>query len=257
MTDFLGKAFGLAFRAIYDWVSNLGSEPESVSYYAITIIIATILFRIIQVPLGLKQHNESKKMARVQPKIAEIQEKYKNDPMTMNAKLTKLMQEEKYNPLGGCLPLLIQFPIIAAFWKVLQNPQTYAFADGIYHTIQLNFLWVKDLKEVDPIILPLLSAIMTFLTSYLSMKSQVQTQVGEAAAQAQSMQKSMLIMMPVMIFFMGRGLAAGLSLYWTVSNTFYLVQQFVFNRMLKHEREEAMKGSSGVKILSKKDNIEE
>ena len=230
----------------------MGPEPESISFYAITIIITTILFRILQVPLGLKQNKETRKMARVQPKMQEIQEKYKNDPNTMNAKLQKLMIEEKYNPMAGCLPLLIQLPIIMAFWRVLQQPEVFAFQDGTFQNIQLNFFWVPDLKVPDPWILPLLSAIMTFLTSYLTSKGQVKTQVGEAQERADAMQKNMMIMMPIMIFFMGKSLAAGLSLYWTVSNSFMLVQQQYFNNVVNKEKEEALEESREEKIRKRK-----
>lgn len=252
MTNFLGRIFGYCFRYIYDLVSSMGPEPESISFYAITIIIATILFRILQLPLGIKQNKETRKMARVQPKIQEIQEKYKNDPNTMNAKLTKLMQEEKYNPLAGCLPLLIQLPIIMAFWRVLQQPEVFAFQDGIFHDIQMNFLWVSDLKMADPWILPILSATMTFLSSFLASKGQVKTQVGEAQERAESMQKNMMFMFPIMIFFMGKSLAAGLSLYWTISNAFMLVQQYFFNNIVNKEKEEALEESREALMTKRK-----
>lgn len=252
MSDFLGRIFGVCFRYIYDLIVSFGTEPESISFYAITIIITTILFRILQLPLGIKQNKEMKKMARVQPKINEIQEKYKNDPQTMNAKLTKLMQEEKYNPLGGCLPLLIQLPIFTAYWKVLQNPETYIFADGIFKSLQLNFFWINDLKVADPWILPIISAVATFATSYIAQKGQVKTQVGEAAQQAETMQKTMLIMMPIMIFSISKKMAAGIALYWSVSNLFQIGQQLVFNMTIRKEAEEAVEQEEQLKLEKRK-----
>ena len=250
MIDYLCKLFGYGFRWIYDFISSLGKEPAHFSFYAMSIIITTVILRFLMLPLFLKQSREMKKMAHVQPKINELQQKYKDDPNVLNQKMMTLMQEEKYNPMGGCLPMLLNLPIIMGFWRMMQNPETYIFTDGIYDTIANNFFWIKDLKVADPLVLPLISAVATFLSTKVSQKNQVQPTVGEKANQAKQMSDMMMVMFPFMIFWMGRNLASGLSLYWAVSNIFMVVQGVVMNLKLDKEREEAL-GEAKIEKLKK------
>lgn len=121
MTAFLGNILGSLLKFVYDLVSNIGPEPEKFSYLAMAIIITTILFKLLLLPLNLHQAKSSKKMAEIQPLMKEVQNKYKSDPQTMNVKLQELYKEHNYNPAGGCLPLLVQFPIIFAFLLSLES----------------------------------------------------------------------------------------------------------------------------------------
>lgn len=257
MTDFLGKIFGVCFRFIYDLISGLGGEPSGVSFYAITIIVTTILFKLLLLPLGFKQSREMKKMAKVQPRINEIQQKYKSDPQTMNAKMMQLMKEEHYNPMGGCLPMLIQFPIFLAFFKIMRQPEVFVFADGIFPNLQANFFWIQNLRDVDPWVLPVVSGLATFLSSYVMQKGQVNMQSGEAAKQAESMQKGMMYFFPVMMFMMGRTISAGVSLYWVTSNLFQFVQQYIFNRGAREEAKEALEHAKEEKLAKINKNKEQ
>ncbi len=235
MRALLGNLFGGLLKLVFDMVSSIGTEPEYFSYYAIAIIITTIIFKFILLPISLHQSKSTKKMNEIQPKMKEIQNKYKNDPQTQQAKMMELYKENNYNPMSGCLILLIQFPIIIAFFSVLRDPITYVFKDPkIYEAISKNFLWITNLEQPDPYLwgLPLLAALTTYLQSML-MTANVQTD-----PQAQATQKTMNIFLPLMIFWAARSFAAGLALYWVIGNIFQIIQQLIINRSMGKIKED-------------------
>ncbi|MBU5428375.1 YidC/Oxa1 family membrane protein insertase [Tissierella pigra] len=234
MTAFLGNILGGLLKFVYDMVSNIGTEPQNFSFYAMAIIITTVIFKIILLPVNLHQSKSSKKMNEIQPKMKEIQNKYKNDPQTMQAKMAELYKEHNYNPAAGCLPLLIQFPIILAFFKVMGNPTIYAFKDpAVYQAMNKTFFWIQNLEVPDPYLwgLPLLAAATTYLQSLTMVQPSTDPQ-------AQATQRMMNIFLPVMIFMAAKGFAAGLALYWVIGNIFSIIQQVVTNKSLRKIKEE-------------------
>ena len=227
MTNFLGNILGKLLRFVYDVVSTAGVEPEKVSFYAITVIITTILFKILLLPVSFQQSKSTKKMNEIQPKLLEIQNKYKSDPQTQQTKMMALYKEHNYNPASGCLVLLLQMPIILAFFKVMREPVTFAFKEpGLYEAMNKSFFWITSLEQADTIFLPLLAAITTYFQSV--------TMPTPAAADAQtaSTQKTMTMMMPIMILMFSRSMPAGLTLYWIVGNIFTIIQQLISNRSI-------------------------
>lgn len=235
MTAFLGNILGGLLKFVYDLVSNIGVEPENFSYYAMAVIITTILFKLLLLPMSFQQTKSTKKLNEIQPKIKEIQDKYKSDPQTQQAKMAQVYKEHNYNPASGCLLIFIQFPIIIAFFKVMREPITYAFKDpNLYANMNKAFLWIKDLGEPDTLMwgLPLLAAVTTYLQS-LTMPT-----AGSTDPQAQATQRMMNIFLPAMIFVSARSFPSGLTLYWIVSNTFTIVQQLISNRSLGKIKEE-------------------
>lgn len=234
MMNFLGNLLGGLLKFVYDIVSNIGVEPEQFSYYAMAIIITTIIFKLLLLPIGISQSKSSKKMNVIQPKMKAIQDKYKNDPQTMQMKMTELYKEEKYNPASSCLILIVQLPIILAFFKVMREPAKFVFkTPGVYEAINKTFLWIPNLENPDPYMwgLPLLAALTTFL------QSKTMAQPGGDEKQ-QSTMKMMTMFLPIMIFFAAKGFAAGLALYWVLSNTFTIIQQLISNRSLGNVKEE-------------------
>lgn len=232
---FLSNLLGSLMKAIFDFVSGIGTENEIISYYGITIIITTIIFKLILLPITLQQSKSTKKMNELQPKIQEIQRKYKNDPQTQNRKLAELYKEYNYNPMSGCLILLIQFPIIIAMFNVLRNPIQFVFGDpAVFEAIKKGFLWIPDLGQPDPYIwgLPLLAGLTTFLQSKFINAG------AQANAQVESTQNFMNIFITVMIFMASRSFPAGLALYWVVSNIIQIVQQLIIKRSLGNIKEE-------------------
>lgn len=236
MTAFLGNILGSLLRFVYDMVSSTGVETEYFSYYAMAIILTTIIFKLLLLPVNLSQTKSQKKMAELQPLMKEIQTKYKNDPQTQQKKLQDLYKEHDYKPAGGCLILLLQMPIIFAFFAVFREPARYAFTEpGFYEAMNKSFLWLANLENPDPNLwgLPLLAAATTYLQSAIMMKK-----TGSGDGQAEAMQKNMMYFLPVMIFFSARNFAGGLALYWVISNIFTILQTMISNRSFAKVKEE-------------------
>ncbi len=256
--DFIAKPMGMLVKLLYNMVSVL--DTQYISAYAIAIILSTIIFKLIMLPFTLKQSKSMKKMQELNPKIKELQEKYGKDPQTLQRKQMELYKEANYSPFAGCLPMLIQFPILIAFFYVIQQPVKFVFADqAFFDSINKSFLWIKDLgftenhifvlediaKGVNsdlvnmvnglsiggmslPFIgaaVPILAAVSAFSTYLTSkMTSSSQPSMNE---QQEATQKSMTMMMPIMIFIFGIQFPAGLGLYWVISNVFQLIQQYI------------------------------
>lgn len=230
MTAFLGKLLGSLLRFVYDIISGIGSEPSNFSYYAMAVIVTSILFKLILLPIMLQQTKSTRIMGEIQPKMKVIQDKYKKDPETMQVKMKDLYKEYNYSPASGCLPLLIQFPIIIAFFAVFREPAKYAFTEpGLYDSINKVFLWIPNLDNPDPYLwgLPLLAAATTYL------QSKLMTPPSGGNEQAESTQKMMTLFLPVLIFISAKSFPAGLALYWVLGNIFTIVQQLITNRYSK------------------------
>jgi YidC/Oxa1 family membrane protein insertase len=184
----------------YTWTGN----------YGVAIIMLTILVRLVLFPLFQKQLTASAQMRKLNPFLKEIQEKYKDQPEEYQKKTMELYQKHKVNPLGGCLPTLVQFPVMIALYNVLMKQISTAQA--------ASFLWVADLSKPDPYVLPILVGISSF---------------GQAKTMAMDQDpnsKTKMWMMPIFMMFMSYRFAAGLALYWTVFNLFSMTQQFLFNK---------------------------
>ncbi|MDX9917497.1 MAG: YidC/Oxa1 family membrane protein insertase [Gudongella sp.] len=227
MIGFLGNLLGSILKAVYGFVSTtIGTEFSQISFYAIAIIITTIIFKLMLLPINLQQTRSTKKMGEIQPLMKEIQTKYKSDPQTMQVKMQELYKQHKYNPASGCLILLVQLPIIFAFFAVFREPAKYAFTEpGMYINMAKNFFWIQNLENPDIYLwgLPLLSAVTTYLQSLTMGQS-------NKDPQAMATQKMMNYMLPVMIFMAARSFPAGLALYWVVGNIFTIIQQVISNR---------------------------
>jgi len=182
------------------------------------IVIQTIIINLALLPLRLSQMKSMLKMQRVAPQIKAIQEKYKKyslkDPKKaeMNEEISAIYKREGVNPVGGCLPLLIQMPFLFAYYRML------GVAIDLRHA---PWLWVPDLSAPDPMyILPIAIVVTMFLMQRMT------PQAGMDPTQ----QKMMNIMMPVMLGYISFNLAAGLCLYWAVGQLIGIVQQLALNR---------------------------
>ena len=239
--SFLQNILGSLIRVVYNGVSQIMAEPESISYLAIAIIITTIIFKVLLLPLTLNQIKSQRQMAKIQPLQQELQKKYKNNPEIMQQKLKDLYAEHKYNPVGGCLQLLIQFPIIIAFFGVMREPGTYIFNDpAAAAAIAKNFFWIPNLENPDVILwgLPLINALTQYLYAKLTMQQQSSNQKDDKmAAQMQSMNTMMMYVMPIMMFFFARTMPAGLILYWIVSNIVEILFRLTIKRAHQAQEE--------------------
>lgn len=201
-------------RTLLTYCYNL-TEALGFPSYGIAIIIMTIGIKAIRAPLTAKQVKSMKGMQKLQPKMKEIQNKYKNDPQRAQQEIAKMYKELGVNPLSGCLPLLVQMPFLIAIFYALQG---YPY-DPAYE----SFLWLPSLGEADHLyILPVLSALSTFVMS----KQTAQDATGAGAGQ----QKIMQIFMPLFIGYISLNFPSGLVIYWVVSNIFQMIQQFFIYR---------------------------
>ncbi|MBD8045699.1 membrane protein insertase YidC [Clostridium faecium] len=205
MKEWLGGILGKFFYFLYDIISA-GIPNKNISV-GLTIILFTIVIRILLLPLSIKQTKASVKMSEIQPKAKALQDKYKNDPQRAQQELMKLYKEEGVSPMGGCLPMLIQFPILIALF--------YVFSTLDYQGA--SFLWVPNLSKPDPYyILPILSTITTYLSSKF-MQPDGDSEVAKKTS-------SMNIGMAIFFGFMSLKFQAALVLYWVVNNLIQLVQ---------------------------------
>lgn len=176
-----------------------------------TIIAFTILIKLLFFPLSAAGYKSMAKVKLVTPKMQAIRERYKGDPAKMNQATMELYKTEKINPLGGCLPILVQMPVFIALYWVLQASVEFRGAPWIG--------WIQDLSQHDPwIILPVLYAISMFITTKLN------------PAPADPMQAKMMMWMPLIFSLMFFFFPSGLVLYWVVNNILSIGQQWVITK---------------------------
>ena len=229
--SFLGDTFADIIVFFYSFTHN----------YGIAIILMTVLIRVILYPLMQKQMVSMREMQKIQPLMKAVQEKYKNDKERLNKELMALYKEHKVNPMSGCLPLIIQMPILILLFQVLRefNTKIYAVYNG-----NPGFLWLKDLSLPDQLIqLPgsgifgiQYIGIMPFLiggSMYIQQKmTSTGGTTGKDGGSAQQTQKMMTIMMPLMIGFFSFSLPSGLTLYWLTSTLLGIGQQYLINKKM-------------------------
>ncbi|MBQ6400672.1 MAG: membrane protein insertase YidC [Firmicutes bacterium] len=224
----IAKPLGMLLNLLYGFVDN----------YGISIIIFTVIVKLCLYPLYIKQIKSTARMADLQPKMQEIQNRYANDRETMNIKMQEFYKEEKFNPMGGCLPMLIQMPIIMGLFALLRNPMRYMTDDNMIFAFHESFLWIKDLSQPDPWILPIIAGVATFFA--FTMNRALQDSAA-AANQMQGMTKMMQYIFPVMILWMARSFPSGLALYWAVSQIiqiFFNIHMSMIRKKMKRESEE-------------------
>lgn len=193
----------IILQGFYDLTSLFGFGS-----YGVAIILLTILIKLLLYPTAKKQIRSMKAMQEMSPKLKAVQEKYKDQPELLKQKVGELYQDAGVNPLAGCLPLLIQMPILMALYYSLWNFQ--------YPTPEAAaFLWLPSMSDADPThIMPVLAGVFTFLQSY------------QVTDKSQPAAKYMLYGMPVFITFIGWNFASGLVLYWAVMSICQIVQQW-------------------------------
>ncbi|OWZ83475.1 YidC/Oxa1 family membrane protein insertase [Natranaerobius trueperi] len=195
----------------------LGFFLDLTGSYGIAIIILTVFIRGLTFPLMAKQMKSTEKMQELQPELKKLQEKYKDDKETLNKKTMELWKEHKVNPAAGCLPLLVQMPVLLAMFRLLHRYEEFL------GDVDTSFLWV-DLSQPDPIwLLPILAGATTFLQQKLTMRSQSNS--------------SMMAIMPFMLIFISINLPAGLPLYFVVGNIFSLLAHLATKKRPKAQKE--------------------
>jgi YidC/Oxa1 family membrane protein insertase len=181
--------------------------------YGLVIILFTILMKVAFHPLTKKSTTATMRMQALQPKLAQLKEKYKKDPTRLNQETMKLYKQAGVNPLGGCLPLLFQMPVFWALFVVFRSTIELRGAKFIF--------WLTDLSLKDPYyVLPILMGVAMFWQQKLTIKDPKQAML--------------VYLMPIFFFFIFRNFPAGLTLYWTVFNILSLIEAYYFKRKGLH-----------------------
>jgi YidC/Oxa1 family membrane protein insertase len=204
MFDIIAKPMLQAMNWIYGYVKS----------YGLAIIILTILIKILLYPLTLKSFKSMKELQKIQPLMKEIQNRYKDDKQKLNQELMKLYSEHKINPMGGCLPMLLQIPILFALYKVFYQ------AIELRHTpFHIFGAWLPDLSAKDPYyITPILMGASQFVMQKMS------------PAPGDEMQQKVMLVMPVLFTVLFLNFPSGLVIYWLISNILSIAQQAYINR---------------------------
>ena len=197
----VAKPIFYVLRYINDYTHN----------YGLTIILLTVIIKLLFVPLQYKSYTSMKKMQGIQPKVAAVQEKFKDDRERLNKELIKLYRDHKVNPVGGCLPMILQMPVFVSLFNIL------------YMTIDLRQaplgLWINDLSVQDPYyILPIVMGISMVVMQKIQPTTMDPTQA------------KVMLMLPALMTFLFINFPAGLVLYWLTNNVLTILQQFVTDR---------------------------
>ncbi|MBI4824320.1 MAG: membrane protein insertase YidC [Nitrospirae bacterium] len=218
------KALGIGLEHIIDFgFFSIIARPlfwllkflnKFVGNYGWAIVLLTIIVRIPFIPIVNKGQKAMKKLQEIQPKMAEIREKYKKDPKRMQTELSELYKKYKVNPMGGCLPMLLQIPVFFALYKILSV------------AIELRgapfMLWVTDLSLKDPYyIMPIVMGATMVIQQKLTPSG------GDPK------QQKLMMFLPVIFTFLFLSFASGLVLYWLVNNVLSIVQQVYMNKKAK------------------------
>lgn len=228
MLGFLAKPFGFLLSFLYDIVGD----------YGIAIVLLSIIVRGCMYPVYKKQILSTAGMADMQPRMQEIQRKYANDRETMNMKMAELYQEENFNPMAGCLPMVIQMIVMSGLFMLLRYPMEYINNSEMFFAVHDQFLWIKDLSQPDLWILPILSGVATFISFWMSQQNSAMPQGGGNA-----MMLIMKYFFPIMIVWLARTYPSGLAIYWFISQFMQIFFNLRFNKLRKDLKEAKKKGN--------------
>ena len=209
--------------------------------YGIAIIVLTLIVKLCLYPLYIKQTKSMAKMSTVQPKMQALQNRYANDKEMLNVKMAELYKEEGFNPMSGCLPMIIQMPIIMGLFALLRNPLMYMDEESssMIFAFHEKFLWIEDLSQPDKWILPIIAGVATFIAFTMNRLLQDNGGADAQTQQMNSMMKMMQYIFPLMILWLARTYPSGLSVYWAVSQIIQIGFNIHLTTIRKKIRKEA------------------
>ncbi|MDR2459722.1 MAG: membrane protein insertase YidC [Deltaproteobacteria bacterium] len=222
---FLARPLGWLLKFFYGLVGN----------YGLAIILVTVLIKIVLWPLTAKSYRSMKDMQKIQPQIKKIRDKFKDDPQTMNKEIMQLYRTFKVNPLGSCLPMILQIPFFFAFYRVLD------------YSIELRgapfMLWIQDLSAPDRLFhfavsIPLLAPPTGLPVLTLLMGATMIWQQRMTPSMGDPMQAKIMMILPIVFIVALLNMPSGLVLYWLVNNILSIFQQKLINRPEKPKKEE-------------------
>ena len=248
MVDYGWDAFEWMTRplATFIFIPAFTLLSKFIANYGLVIIIFGLVIKIVLFPLTKSSYRSMAKMRELQPKMQEIKEKYPDNPQKQQEATMKLYRESGTNPLGSCLPMLLQYPIIIALWQFLQQS---------IEIRQQGFLWANDLSAPDailqlPFTIPFYGDFVAGFTVLMGLSMIIQMRIQSTPA-AGAQAKIFMYVMPAFIFVIFNSLPSGLSLYYLCYNVVTAVQQKWINKSIEKEKEQADAGGKGGKKSAK------
>ncbi|MCK5490257.1 MAG: membrane protein insertase YidC [Candidatus Pacebacteria bacterium] len=247
----LGEIFNLIYYPLFNLMVFFYNIVPG-NDIGIAIILLTLFVRFVLYPMNTKSIKSQKKLQEIQPLMKKIQTKYKDNKEEQAKRLMALYQKHKINPLSGCLPILIQLPILIALYRVFINgfkdeslAIVYPFITNPGH-LDPMFIGLVNLSETN-LPLALMAGILQFFQTKMMMGDKVKDKKVEEDKEksaedktqdfAQSMMKQMMYILPIMTFFFAMSFPSGLALYWVVTTLFAIIQQMII--MKKQDKESA------------------
>ena len=226
---FVSRPLNWLLNFLHSGIDNFSTTQS----WGLAVICLTIIVRLCIWPLHAKSTRSMKRMSKLQPKMAELKEKYKDDPTKLNTETMGLYRKYGINPLGGCLPMFIQIPVFFGFFRMLD------------YAVELrgeSFLWVNDLSQPDifytihlPFSLPLFGDVIPINILPIIMAATSVIQMSMMPKTGDKMQQRIMMFMPLMFFFFCYNYASALALYWTVQNIFSIGQTYLMNKIPEPE----------------------
>ncbi len=212
LSGVIAPILNITMVTMHDWVGNWG----------VAIVLMTLILKLVTLPFTLAASRSAKKMAKLQPLMKEVREKYKDNPQKLNEATIKIFKENKVNPMGGCIPIFITMPLFVAFFAMLQGTAELRFQD---------FIWVTDLSAPDTVLrlfgLPLnIMPLLMGATMVYQMRLTPTPTTDNTQAQVMKF-------MPIIFTLICYNFAAALALYSTVNGVFTIVQQIIVNKTTK------------------------
>jgi YidC/Oxa1 family membrane protein insertase len=210
----------------YGWFSVI-AEPlmgvleffhRYVKNWGIAIILLTVVIKLLFYPLTNASFKSMKGMQKIQPKVTAIREKYKKDPQRMNTEIMELYKKHKVNPLGGCLPMVLQIPVFFGLYKAL------LVSIELRHAPAFFFWWIQDLSSKDP-----------FYITPIAMGATMFFQQKMTPSTGDPKQQKIMMLMPIVMTFLFLNFSSGLVIYWLINNILTVAQQFLINRQQTEE----------------------
>ncbi|OLT30763.1 hypothetical protein BJF83_24485 [Nocardiopsis sp. CNR-923] len=263
MLDWLYNIVGWTLARIHEGLAFIGLNPDSGWAWGLSIILLTVLMRLLMVPLFVKQMNTQRKMQEIQPKIMKLRERYKHDRERLSRESMKLYQESGTNPIMGCLPLLLQMPVFFALFSVLRsvaegNAQ-YGFSEELAESARQALIFeapiaaqfnsspeeLLALGSSNPVLAKVIIAIACVImgtTTFLTMRQSIKRSTAQMPDNPMMQtQKIMMYMAPLFGLF-GLMMPVGVLVYWVTSNIWTMVQQHFLYRNHPAPGEQDAKG---------------
>lgn len=238
--DFIAKPFGVLMNFIYNYLAF--------DNYGLALVLFTFITKLLLFPLTYNQQKSLEKQQELTPKLEEIKNSYPNDKQKQQEEQQKLYQKYNVNPLSGCLPLLLQLPLIMALYRIIREPIKYISAEAI----NMNFLglfqldvvpaWNPKVIAANPklyvplLFIPIVTIVSTYLQQYLSTKMAQGNKKGKE--EKKNPMSGMMKIMPLMTLAFSFMVPSGLGLYWALGNIFGIVQLILIKKVFVSKKKE-------------------